>query len=80
MPNDNVQTLTLAKPAPDNEVVDMLEKSLARAREGEVIGLAIIEVNRAGVVSNAYTHHKNYHSLNSGAARLAYRLAGEAGD
>lgn len=56
------------------EVIEFLEAALERARSGDIIGVALVEVSKGRDV--AFDHvGESYHLLNSGAARLAARLA-----
>ena len=57
------------------EVVNFLRESLERAENGEVLAVALVEVRRGGAVATAWTCGNSHHFLNSGAARLASRLA-----
>lgn len=61
----------------NGEAVEMLSGLLERVRSGEAIAVAFVEVKRGGIVANAFANSRtgSYHALNSGAARLAYRLA-----
>jgi hypothetical protein len=56
------------------EVVEFLERALERARAGETIGVAIVEVSKGREVAIDHVG-ESYHLINSGAARLAARLA-----
>jgi hypothetical protein len=59
-----------------HEMLELAESLLARVRAGTVVALAIVAVHRDGVeISIAGGDY--YHDLNSGAARLAHRLAGQ---
>jgi hypothetical protein len=62
------------------EVVELAESLLARVRAGAVVALAIVEAHRDGRVDIWAAAGDHYHDLNSGAARLAHRLAGQPGD
>ena len=62
--------------APDGDLVAFVEDLLARVKSGETIGLAIVEADRARNVSCGWSGG-SYHLINSGAARLAHKMAGE---
>lgn len=66
----------------NTEAVDLIERMLERVRSGEVVAVALVEVKRGGVVATAYSNSRtgHYHGLNSGAARLAHRLAAVGDD
>ena len=67
--------LQIAQSGVNDDAVRLLEESLARAKSGDVIGVAIVEVRRARTVATAFSQSTSYHELNSGAARLAASLA-----
>jgi hypothetical protein len=55
----------------------------ARVDSGETLALAIVEVQRGGIVSTIADTDSSgefYHQLNSGAARLAWLLASHVDD
>lgn len=62
------------------DTVNLLRDVLAKAEAGEIIAVAIIAVEKARTVATAWSQSDQYHLLNSGAARLAHRLAGDAGE
>lgn len=57
------------------DAIELLEGTLARLRRGESVAVALVEVFANGGVGTAYCKSNHYHQLNSGAARLAARLA-----
>lgn len=67
--------LKIAQSEINDDAVRLLEESLARAKSGDVIGVAVVEVRRARTVATAFSKSETYHELNSGAARLAQSLA-----
>lgn len=66
----------------NQQAIDACKQLLARLENGEAVAAAFIEVGRAGEVATAWFNSDDgcYHSLNSGAARLASRIAGVADD
>ena len=77
-----VAKLTVAEREVNEDAAEMLRSLLARVESGEVVAVAIVEVKRAGVVATGFSNSRSghYHALNSGAARLANRLAAIADD
>ena len=63
--------------APNTDAIDIVERLLARLKSGAVVDVAIVEVASDGTVSDEWSGKRSYHLLNSGAARLAHRLAAE---
>lgn len=62
--------------APVNaDAVLLLEEHLAKVRAGEIVAVGLVVVYRSGGVGIATSDGDEYHRLNSGAARLAARLA-----
>ena len=82
MSNNDTSIISLAAhPAcHDPEILTMLEELIARARDGNVMGLAIVEHQRGDAVAIQVSAGGNYHYVNSGAARLAHMLAGMDGE
>lgn len=74
--------LKIVGPGVNEDAVSLLEETLARVRSGETISIGIVETHRNRGVSTTYTSPPggSYHLLNSGAARLAARLANMDGD
>lgn len=62
------------------DAVELLERILADAKEGEIESVAIVAVRRAGEVETVSSQTSHYHQLNSGAARLAAALASASDD
>lgn len=60
--------------------IDLAEEVLGRLRSGETIAFAVVEVRKARTVATGYVAADQYHLLNSGAARLAVRIASEVDD
>jgi hypothetical protein len=58
-----------------DDLLEMIEELLLRARTGLVLGLALVEHRHGDEVAIEYTGPNSYHHLNSGAARLAHALA-----
>lgn len=72
--------LVVLKPeskASTKHVIEVLEDCLARAREGEILAVAVVEVRRGRAVASHWTQGDHYHLLHSGAQRLAHRLAAD---
>jgi hypothetical protein len=65
----------MRKPVPN--IVTALRILLEQAERGEVVGLAYIAVTPGQFVTTFCDGDNCYHHLNSGAARLAARLAVE---
>lgn len=65
----------LAPLAINQEAIDLVEDVLARLRCGESLAVGIVEVRRGRTVATAFSFADCYHETNSGAARLAARLA-----
>jgi len=75
--NDNVVDLRgEVVRADDPELLAMIEELLVRARDGHVMGIAIVEHQRGDAVVVQVSRAGNYHYVHSGAARLAHMLAG----
>lgn len=72
---DNIVTEISRKPVDD--IIDLLEEALERAKAGESVGIGIIEVRVGRTVATALSYTDCYHLLMSGAARLAHRLAAQ---
>jgi len=62
---------------PNTEALKLVEDVAERLRSGESIAVALIEVRKGRTVATAWSQPPDgaYHLLNSGAARLAARLA-----
>jgi hypothetical protein len=75
--NQPVVPLRELVPEVNEDAAELLRSLLARVESGEAVAVGIIEVQRGGVVATAYSNSRSghYHALNSGAARLANRLA-----
>lgn len=61
----------------NQDAVELVEQLLERLWSGEVVDVALVQVTRDGSVSTVWSKGESYHRLNSGAARLANRLASE---
>lgn len=63
----------------NDDAIALVEGLLERLKAGEAISVAIVEVLKGRTVTTAWADSPdgNYHLLNSGAARLAHRLAAE---
>lgn len=59
----------------NSDAVELVEGLLERLRSGEAVAVALVEVQKGNVVATAFSKSMYYHQLNSGAARLAARLA-----
>lgn len=59
----------------NEDAIRLLEETLERAKSGDVIAVAIIEIRKARTVATSICKSLSYHELNSGAARLAAHLA-----
>lgn len=75
-----VKTLRPVETVINTECLELLEESISRVRAGETTSLAIVEVQKGGNVATCFHCSGQYHQLNSGAARLAARLASEQSD
>ena len=73
----SVVSLHSAPALVSEDALELAEQILARVRNGETVGLAVVEVRRDRSVACAWSQGDSYHRLNSGAARLANRLASE---
>lgn len=62
-------------PDRNDDAIQLVEGLLERLRSGEALAVAIVEVQKGGNVATAFSKGLHYHALNSGAARLAARLA-----
>jgi hypothetical protein len=71
----SVVKLGIAEYEVNAEAVELVEQVLARLRSGHAVAVAFVEVGRGGVVATGWCESNEYHRLNSGAARLANRLA-----
>jgi hypothetical protein len=61
-----------------NEVaVQEVEGLLERLKSGDSTAVGVVEVKRGNYVATFYVAGRHYHELNSGAARLANRIARE---
>lgn len=78
--SDDKMALMAVAPEVVGDVVADLETALAQAMAGEIQALAMVQVQRAGNVITGWSGGGFYHSLNSGAARLAASLAREPGE
>jgi hypothetical protein len=66
-------------PTVNSDAIALVEGTLERLKSGKVIAVAVVEVEAdSGSVGTHYSKADSYHHLNSGAARLAARLANEA--
>lgn len=61
----------------DRDLILMCEELLERARDGILIGLAVVEHHRGDAVAITVSMAGSYHHINSGAARLAFMLASQ---
>ena len=59
----------------NSDAIALIEGTLERLRSGETVAVAVVEVLADGAVVTHYSESEYYHQLNSGAARLAARLA-----
>lgn len=75
-----VHKIGLAAVSVNQEAVKLAEDVLERLIAGETIALAVIEVRKCHTVATGYCAADQYHLLNSGAARLAVRIASEVDD
>lgn len=60
----------------NHDAVEMLERTLAQARSGDVVGIAVIRIFADGKTQSERTNG-SYHLMHSAAARLANALARE---
>lgn len=69
-------------PEINEEAVEAAEEVLARLKSGEAVAFAYVLVLKGRIVATGYVKGLAgcYHTLNSGAARLAHRLASEDED
>lgn len=61
----------------NDEAIAMCEIVLERLRTGESVAFGFVEVTRERTVTIGWARSEVYHLLNSGAARLACRIAAE---
>lgn len=73
----SVVSLHAAPSLVSEDALELAEQVLARIRSGETVSLAVVEVRKDRSVACAWSQGDSYHRLNSGAARLANRLASE---
>lgn len=71
----SVIELRAARTSVNDDAIELVEGLLERLRSGDALAVAIVEVRRDREVATAYSASDQYHYLNSGAARLAARLA-----
>lgn len=71
-PGDNIKPLENAR---NVEAIKMCEGVLQRLKAGDSVAFAYVEVMRGHNVATGYSGGTTYHLLNSGAARLAHRIA-----
>lgn len=73
---DNVRTIDFVKPASNEQVVQMLEDWLLRARDGQVQAIALVGVRPGGTVATEWRGAVAgwTHELNSGISILQYRF------
>lgn len=60
--------------------IELCEQLLERLKSGAAVAAAFVEVGANRGVATAWSQSMHYHSLNSGAARLANRLASVVDD
>lgn len=67
----------IALHTPNADALKLVEDVAGRLRSGESIAVALVEVRKGREVATAWSQSPDgsYHLLNSGAARLAARLA-----
>lgn len=72
-----VKKLSFAKDQINKNAIELVEEILVRLKSGESVAFGFVEVRKARTVATGYSDCKDgaYHLLNSGAARLAARLA-----
>lgn len=79
--NGSVTPLKLANPAANTDCLELLQEAVNRVLTGDTAAVAVVEARRGGQVTYAWTSTSDcYHQLNSGAARMAARLASVKGD
>lgn len=76
----NIVPLVAVTDVVNSDAIELVEEVLSHLRSGEAVAVAIVEVLKAGNVATSYCASQSYHQLNSGAARLAARLASEPSD
>ncbi|MGE0751850.1 MAG: hypothetical protein AB7F39_06685 [Variibacter sp.] len=57
------------------DAIKLAEEALHRLKSGRSCALAVVLVDEDGCVTAAWSRSTSYHQLNSGAARLAARIA-----
>lgn len=78
MINENFKLLQLSMGKPPNmSALELAQGLIDRIKSGEAVDIAIVEVGSNKRVATAWSAGNSYHLLNSGAARLAARLASE---
>jgi hypothetical protein len=71
-----IREIRAAGPLINAEAIELVEGLLSRLRSGESTAVAFVEVLKGRVVATAFANDgQSYHTLNSGAARLAARFA-----
>lgn len=66
------------EPPPTQEVVDLLETTLAQARAGEISSVAVAVVYRSGNTSDGWSKMLSHSTLIGAVARLQHRLIARA--
>lgn len=61
----------------NQDAIELCEGVLERLRSGESVAFGFVEVLRGHRVVTGWSKSEVYHLLNSGAARLANRIASE---
>lgn len=67
--------LRIIHPRVNQEAASMASELMTRIQSGDVTDIGLITVSRGGYVGTAFSTQERYHSLNSGVATLAARLA-----
>jgi hypothetical protein len=72
-----VRKIGLVTAEVNEPAAELLNEVMERIASGETVAIALIEVRKGHSVATDWSENGQYHLLNSGAARLAARLASE---
>ena len=70
-----LQLVPQVEPIVNREAIELVEELLADVRSGQVLAVGLVAVHQGGGVAISASQSDQYHRLNSGAARLAAKLA-----
>ena len=72
-----MSVVAIKSQAPNPSALEIAQAALDRVKSGETVAIAVVEVLRGRAVRTSCSAGDCYHLLNSGAARLANRLAAQ---